>query len=324
MRPSLMRIQQTMTPGAVSVFARCLIAMALFLSATVLVCVNCEAASKDSLADLVSNPQTWSNFDWSRPDESSVLRLESWEQYSGKQEWPDRVLIKRQTAQLAGLPFEARWSSVADKSGSHNQLNFAVHKFSRQSCTKVLEWIASHFGQPYVAVDRTIRSSSAEVDDRQSEWEIGSTRVHVACLVYFFPASKEFHPTILLIKFTSTAATQRARPLAAINCSRHFEYRGFDKPPTKEPDQIFLIDEDRQKVRYQSNVSLDGEHVITSTTVSAKFTDNKLVPNLEIIRDLAINRITGTLREELSNTKENFSVIVTGTCEPIDLQRRKF
>ena len=314
-----MRGPQTTIPSVVPVFVRGLVAMALFLSATVLVCVNCEAASKDSLADLVSNPQTWSNFDWSRPDESSVLRLDSWEQYSGRQEWTDRVLVKRQTIHLADLPFKALWYSVSDKSGSHKELVFLTDKFSREDCTQVFEWVARLVGQPYITVDRSFRQARVEYYDRKSEWELGATRILGSCLASSYPEAKGFVPARLLVNFISKAATKRARALVAVNCSRHAEYRGFDKAPAKQTDKIYVIDQDRQEVLDQSNLPLDGQHIITDTSVLIKIDDKAAVGNLEI------NRITGTYSTTLRSVVDaTLSKVLSGMCEPIDLQRRKF
>jgi hypothetical protein len=177
-----------------------------------------------------------------------------------------------------------------------------------------LEWLASHFGKPYVAVDRTIRASDIEVDDRQSEWEIGRSRIRGKCLAYSDSESKIFIAGYFTIEFTSKAATSRARPLVAVSCSQHFhEARGLDIG--KGVDRVIVIDEDMQQILRQDNTLLGGDTVITDKSV--------LVKNFLDIKGstLEIDRITGTLR---SKVDAEANVVVTGTCEPIDLQRRKF
>lgn len=285
---------------------------------------NITIASED-ITSLIGDRQYWETFQWDKAENSTIWKLQGWEDYKGKPE-SNHPIVKEQTVFLLGIDFTGRQIKENPPAKMPWGLAIISTKTSGEQCEQIVSWSTSKFGKP-TALDTSYEialgpSPESQFDNMQKvyEWIVGSTHITVICAGYVSKVRlPDSHASVLsLISFTDQTNDKPLTPLFALKCSGKITALA-DSSINELPPFTFIIDTYHGRVRNLRKVPLDKQSSITPDRISF------IQEGEDIVIDHHIDRLTGGYSAESRSTKtKKPQARISGECEKVTITGPKF
>ena len=282
------------------------------------------SATAEPLTDLIGNKTYWKAMAWEKAEQSKIWKMSGWSPYEGKQRI-GRTFTKERPAEIDGKNLRARLI-VEEAPRQQNILSITSIDLSADECEQISSWLATKFGQPKIVADGSYKydlvaeGNWVESVDKQSQWDIGSTRTTFACVGLKTAAAEklgEKNKLAVVLTFGSKASERELKPLFGLRCTQRIEFIATARAPENLDDIVLVIDENRKRVRSANRTPFPGEHRITEDAVEFK------VKKEDHTVEYFIDRHTGAFKGKLRYLKGG-GADMSGRCEKSDPGERKF
>jgi len=282
-------------------------------------------ATAEPLTDLIGNKAYWKAMAWEKAEQSKIWKMSGWNPYEGTQRI-GRTFTKERPAEIDGKNLRARLI-VEETPQRQNILSITSIDLSADECEQISSWLAKQFGQPEIVVDGTYKydlvaqGNWVETIDKSSQWDIGSTRTTFRCAGLKTAAAEklgEKNRLAVVLTFGSKASERELKQLFGLRCTQRIEFIAIERAPENLDDIVFVIDENKKRVRSANKVPFPGEHRISEDAIEFKIRED------DHTLEYFIDRHTGAFKAKLRYLMKGGGADVSGRCEKIDPGERKF
>ena len=284
-------------------------------------------AASDPMSDLIGSKTYWQAMNWEKAEQSKIWTMDGWRPFEGKQD-SDKTFTKERSIEIDGKQLKASLI-VHHIPNRRNVLSISITSMEllANECNEIRNWLDNKYGQAKLIVDASykfdleVKGNTVEQVDKNSQWDLGSTRVTLLCFGFTYPRAEERGEeknTILVILAFGSKETERSlKPLFALRCTQQLKFVGLPGPPNTLDDVVFVIDENKKRVLYPNKSPLSGEHRLTEDAIEVK------MKNGENAVEYFIDRITGAFKGR-SRYPNGTGVDVSGRCDKAEVGERKF
>lgn len=276
-------------------------------------------ASED-MASLIGDRQYWEAFQWDKAENSTIWKLQGWEDFTGKQD-SNKTFVRERTVFLSGIDFTG--SQIKENQPAKMPWTLAISsiKTSAEKCEQIVSWSTSKFGKPK-ALDTSYEiafgpSPESQLDNVEKVygWIVGSTSITVLCggVVPKIPQQDSDPSFVTLISFTHQTNDKPVTPLFALKCSGKITAL-VDSSIHESMSFTFFVDTYWGLVRNAKKVPFGTRTSITPDQISFSREKNDLVI------DHRINRFTGEYSAEGWSMKTKIpQTRASGECERVTM-----
>lgn len=292
--------------------------------------VECFASS-DKLKNYLSEKNIIISIDWDNIEKSSLYLGGILEDNQSREEsvMAGRETIKKGQLIIEGLEFEVELNIIKGDSIRY-ELLMETFTIDIDTCNKGLAILRKWYDKEKILNDtsNTIRVTDnpdkyegllMTFETKDGQWDLGNTRITFKCRGIHYPSP---NPSggFIAVSFSDKKFQETIVPVVTISCSQeHALYEGKRILATqKKADVIFKIDEYNKSVLNQNNNKLKGDSKITDNEIKITKEDEKA----KLL--YTINRVTGIFFGEVILKDLGMRTEITGKCEKIDLENKKF
>ncbi len=187
--------------------------------------------------------RSWQN------DSAIVSLVAKWPDYSGKQGFPDKVLIKQTDVSVVGVRFQAEYR-VVTASSAQEIILLNSGEFTEQDCGNLAERFRDALGPPDIVADLT----TANVLDKTLEWAFSRSRLRLYCAGGHI--DNQFVAGAAVVSFRHSSLDRPLSPIIRLSCTAKRSWANQPDKTQDEPPFRISLDPNRERVVAASGFSI--------------------------------------------------------------------
>jgi len=277
---------------------------------------NITIASED-ITSLIGDRQYWESFQWDKAENSTIWKLQGWENITERDESARQTFLKRRIVSMLGIDFTA--SEIKKDLPAQMPWILSIYstETSAEKCEHIVSWSTSKYGKP-TALDTSYEFASfgsspeSQINNVEKvyEWIVGSTRIVLSCAGFVPKVPLPDTHLLSLISFTHQTNDKSLTPLFALKCSGKITALADSSTSEFQPF-TFIVDTYWGKVRSLRKAPFNHSS-ITADRISF------IQEGEDMVLDHSVDRLTGRYFAEMRSKKtQKPQTRSSGECEKV-------